>query len=420
MAILQASFGLLVLVAIAWGLSEARRRVNWRVIVGGLAFQFVAAIVMLWLPPVRDAMGVLNDGVGAITSAVEAGTRFTFGYLGADPDPVLSPYPYEITNAGATYILAFRMLPLILFMTVLSALLWYSRVLPLVIRGFSWLLRRSLGVGGAVGVSTAANIFIGMVESPILIRPYLARLSRSELFVVMTCGMATIAGSVMVLYSVILGPLLDNALGHILTASVISAPAAIMIARIMIPDESRTEGEEEARGPAYHGAMDAITQGTADGLRLMVNVGAMLLVLVALVALCNALLSLLPDLLGAPITLERLLGYLFAPIVWLLGIPWRECLTAGSLMGMKTVLNELIAYSALAGLPEGSLSSRSVVIMTYALCGFANFGSLGIMIGGITGICPERREEIVTLAPRSIISGTLATCMTGAVVGILI
>lgn len=417
---LQALFGLVVFIALAWALSETRRLPDWKVITAGLGLQIVVALLMLWVPLVQDVLKLLNEGVSAISLATEAGTKFVFGYLGGQPDPVRNPYPFEISNIGSTFIIAFRVLPLILFFTVLSALLWYLRILPVLIRGFSFVLKKSLGVGGAVGVSTAANIFLGMVEAPILIRPYIARLSRSELFVVMTCGMATVAGSVMILYSVILEGIIPNPLGHVLTASVISAPAAIMIARLMIPGDTRTEGYDNAEPIQYLGIMDAITRGTQDGIRLMVNVGAMLVVLVALVALFNSFLSLLPDLYGDKITLERLLGYVFAPIVWLMGIPWHEATTAGALMGTKTVLNELIAYLQLASLPPGSLSERSELIMTYAICGFANFGSLGIMIGGIGAMCPERKSEIVELAPKALISGTLATCMTGALVGILL
>ncbi|MBD3647569.1 MAG: nucleoside:proton symporter [Pseudomonadales bacterium] len=416
-AVAQPLFGIAVFVLIAWSLSENRRQFDWRVAAVGIGLQFLIAIVMLKIPVIQDALAVLNRGVLAISGAVETGTSFVFGYLGDEPGHV--SYPFEVTDAGATFILAFRVLPLILFFTVISAILWHYRVLPALIHAFSVALRRSLNVGGAVGVSTAANIFIGMVEAPLLIRPYIVRLSRSELFIVMTCGMATIAGSVMVLYSVILNDILDNALGHILTASVISAPAAIMIARVMIPGRDQTEGEEIAPPEEYLGLMDAITRGTTEGVKLMVNVGAMLIVLVALVALVNAFLSLFPEIGGAPITLQSILGVVFAPIVWLMGIPFSECLLAGELMGTKTVLNELLAFLALARVPEGGLSQHSTVILTYAICGFANFGSLGIMIGGLTGMCPERREEITTLAPRTLISGTLATCMTGAIAGIV-
>ncbi len=418
LSFLQPILGLAVFVLIAWLLSENRRGFNWRVAVIGIVLQFVVALVMFKIPLVQSILMLLNRGVAAISNATEAGTRLVFGYLGGNPGDV--PYPFAVEDPASTYILAFRVLPLILFFSVLSAILWYYRILPLVIKGFSVALRRSMGVGGAVGVSTAANIFLGMVEAPLLIRPYLAKLTRSELFIVMTCGMATIAGAVMILYSVILKDTLDNALGHILTASVISAPAAIMVALIMIPgDKSNTPSGEVEDTLQYHGLMDAISQGTTDGIRFMVNVGAMLIVLIALVSLFNSLLSLLPDLLGAPITLQRMLGYFFAPFVWLMGIPWQECLTAGSLMGIKTVLNEFIAFMALTDLPSGELSSRSTLIMTYALCGFANFGSLGIMVAGLASMCAERRQEIVTLAPRTLISGTLATSMTACVAALL-
>lgn len=421
MAIFQALLGLCVFTAMAIALSEDRKPPGWRLITAGLGLQFVFAFIVFRVDLIQQALAAVNKGVSAIVYATEAGTLFVFGYLGGEPGNVA--YPFEITDPGATVVLAFRILPLILMFTVLSAILWHFRILPVIVNGFSLVLRRSLGVSGAVGLSAAANIFIGMVESPALIRPYLKQLSRSELFIVMTCGMATVAGSVMLLYSVILQDVLDNALGHILTASVISAPAAIMLALIMVPPTIDAQGKEgDAQITAsvhYHSLMDAITRGTSDGLKLMANVAAMLLVLVALVALLNSMLSLLPDIGGVPVTLQALFSYLFAPLTWLMGIPWAEAMTAGSLMGIKTALNELLAYLALAELPANSLSPRSIVIMTYALCGFANFGSLGIMLAGLTGMCPERAEEIVALAPKSLISGTLATCMTGAVAGLL-
>jgi len=342
-----------------------------------------------------------------------------FGYLGADPST--TAYPYAVADPGATFVVAFRVLPMILFFTVFSALLWHFRILPWVVHGFSLLLRRSMGIGGATGLSAAANIFVGMVESPLLIRPYLGKLSRSELFMIMSTGMATVAGSVMVLYAFLLRGLVDNPLGHVLTASVISAPAALMIAKIMVPGRQVLGEDMDLKVAShYEGPMDAITQGTLEGTRLMVNVGAMLIVLVALVALVNAFLSLFPAINGVPLQLENLFGYVFAPLVWLMGIPWEECMAAGALMGTKTVLNELLAFMELSRLPEGTLSAHSRVIMTYAICGFANFGSLGIMLGGLIAMCPEKKQEIMQLAPRSLISGTLATCMTGAVAGLLI
>ncbi|MEJ6590606.1 MAG: nucleoside transporter C-terminal domain-containing protein [SAR86 cluster bacterium] len=415
---IQACFGLGMFIAIGWALGESRRMPDWRVLLGGLGLQLVLALLMFKVPFVRETLTLLNRGVVAVASATDAGTQFVFGYLGGDSSNIA--YPYAITDAGSTYILAFRVLPLILFFTVLSAVLWYYRILPWVIRGFSAILRRSMGVGGAVGVSAAGNIFLGMVEAPLLIRPYLNKLTRSELFIVMTCGMATVAGSVMIFYSIILQGVIADALGHILTASVISAPAAIMIARVMIPGDDSTGSDKLIDPVTYHGLLDAVTRGTADGIRLMVNVGAMLIVLISLVALVNSLLSLLPLLDGELLTMERILGWLFAPLAWLMGIPWQESVVAGALLGTKTVLNELIAFFALAALEPGQLSVKSTLIMTYAICGFANFGSLGIMIGGLSAMCPERRQEIMALAPKSLISGTLATCMTGAIAGLIL
>ena len=422
MVTLQALFGLVVFIGIAVLFSEQRRMLNWQLLAAGLGLQFLVAFVMFRFELLQELLNALNRVVIAIADATETGSLFLFGYLGGDPSNVA--YPFSIDNPEATVILAFRILPLILIFTVLSAILWHFRILPVIVRGFSVVLRRAMGVSGAVGFSAAANIFIGMVESPALIRPYIKGLTRSELFVVMSCGMATIAGTVMVLYSVILGEVIDNALGHILTASVISAPAAIMLALIMVPATPK-DSEKIAGGDAvdistdYHNVMDAIVRGTSDGLKLMVNVGAMLLVFIALVALFNSALLLVPYSSNDPLTLQTILGWMFAPLVWLMGIPWQEAQLAGTLMGIKTALNELLAFLALVDLPAESLSDKSTIIMTYALCGFANFGSLGIMIAGLTGMCSERTREIVALAPKSLISGTLATCMTGTIAGLL-
>ena len=422
MVTLQALFGLVVFIGIAVLFSEQRRMLNWQLLASGLGLQFLVAFVMFRFELLQALLNALNRVVVAIADATETGSLFVFGYLGGDPSNVA--YPFSVDNPEATVILAFRILPLILIFTVLSAILWHFRILPLIVRGFSIVLRRAMGVSGAVGLSAAANIFIGMVESPALIRPYIKRLTRSELFVVMSCGMATIAGTVMVLYSVILGEVIDNALGHILTASVISAPAAIMLALIMVPaipkDSAQIAGGDAVDiSTDYHSVMDAIVRGTSDGLKLMINVGAMLLVFIALVALFNGALLLVPYSSNDPLTLQTILGWMFAPLVWLMGIPWQEAQLAGTLMGIKTALNELLAFLALVDLPAESLSEKSTIIMTYALCGFANFGSLGIMIAGLSGMCSERTREIVALAPKSLISGTLATCMTGAIAGLL-
>jgi CNT family concentrative nucleoside transporter len=411
---LQSLLGLFLLTAIAWGLSEERRRFQGRTILVGLGLQLALAFLLLKLPLFRDLFVALNGAILALEEATSAGATFVFGYLGGPPAP------FEVTRPGADFILAFRALPLILVISALSALLFYWRIMPLLVKGFAWLLQRSMGIGGALGVGAAANIFVGMVEAPLLIRPYLTRMSRSELFAVMTCGMATIAGTVMVVYASILGDRIPDALGHILSASLISAPAALLVARLMIPQEGAATVGELLPPQEANRSMDAVTQGTLAGMKLFLNIIAMLVVLVALVHLANQVIGLLPEFNGEPLSLQRILGWLMAPVVWLMGVPWSEAQTAGSLMGIKTVLNEFLAYLELARLPEESLSERSRLIMTYALCGFANLGSLGIMLGGLGAMAPERRGEIVELGMKSIVAGTIATCMTGAVVGIVI
>jgi len=414
-ATLQPMIGLVLLGGIAWLASEDRGRVRLRLLLAGIGIQMTIGVLLLRLPGTQTLFIALNQAVMLLQEASEAGTSFVFGYLGgAEP-------PFEIVAPANGFILAFRALPLLLVVSALSSLLFYWRVLPLVVRGFSLVLERTLGIGGALGLATAANVFVGMTEAPLLVRPYLKDMSRSEIFALMTCGMATIAGTVMVLYASILAPVIPDALGHILVASLISAPAALTIALTMVPEtaERAQTGRIELRETASS-AMDAVTKGTLDGLQLMLNIIALLVVLIALVHLANQLLSVLPEVAGEALSLQRVLGWLMAPVVWAIGIPWSEAPTAGSLMGVKTILNELLAYIELATLDSASLSERSRLIMTYALCGFANFGSLGIMIGGLGVLVPERRREIVGLGMKSILAGTLATLMTGAVVALLL
>ncbi len=411
---LQSFAGLLILTAIAWLLAEERRPPPVRTVLVGLGLQLILALLLLKLPLFRELFVGLNGAIGALEEATRAGATFVFGYLGGPP------LPFETTRPGADFILAFRALPLVLVMSALSALLFYWRILPLVVKGFSWLLERSMGIGGALGLGAAANIFVGMVEAPLLIRPYLNKMSRSELFAVMTCGMATIAGTVMVLYASILGKTIPDALGHILSASLISAPAALLVARLMVPEREESTAGDLVPPQEATSSMDAVTRGTLAGLKLFLNIIAMLVVLVALVHLANQIIGLLPNVGEEPLSLQRILGWLMSPVVWLMGVPWGEAQTAGALMGVKTVLNEFLAYLQMAALPAGSLSERSLLIMTYAMCGFANLGSLGIMLGGMCAMAPERREEIVGLGMKSIVAGTLATCMTGAVVGIIL
>src|SRR6201996_8247481 len=412
---LQSAFGIIALLAIAWAFSENRRAVSLQQMAIGLIVTLVTAVILIKLPFVTRAFGAINDAVGAIASATRAGTSFVFGYLGG------GPLPFDPKTPGSDFILALQALPIVLVMSVLTTLLFYWRILPPIVRGMAWLLERTLRIGGAVGLSTAANIFLGMVEAPLFVRPYLAQMTRSELFLVMTGGMAGIAGTVLVLYATLLAPLIPDAAAHFVIASVLGAPAAILVSLIMVPEtkEQRTGGMLDDPDMQVSSTMDAIVKGTSAGLELLLNIVAMLIVLVALVHLANAILGLLPDVGGVGISLQRMLGYLMAPVCWLMGLPWSQAVTAGGLMGTKTVLNELIAYVDLSKLAPDALDPRSKLIMLYAMCGFANFGSLGIMIAGLGTMAPTRREEINALGVKSIVSGTLTTCLMGAIVGVL-
>ena len=414
MQTVQSAAGIFGLLAIAFALSENHRAVSLRQIAIGLALTVVLAALFLKIPQLKVAFAVIGDGVDAIGAATRAGTSFVFGYLGGGPPP------FETKVPANQFILALQALPVVLVMSVLTTLMFHWGILPPIVRGFAVALERTLGVGGAVGLSTAANVFLGMVEAPLCIKPYLGRLTRSEMFIVMTGGMAGIAGTVLVVYATILGSIIPDAAGHLVVASVLGAPAAILISLIMVPEKPGAGTRDlDKLSPVASGTMDAIVRGTSAGLELLLNICAMLIVLVALVALVNAALSLFPAIAGSPVTLERMLGLAMAPVCWLMGIPWQEATTAGALMGLKTVLNEFVAYLKLAALPPEALSARSRLIMLYALCGFANFGSLGIMVGGLATMAPERRDDVVSLGVKSIVSGTLATCLIGAVVGVL-
>jgi concentrative nucleoside transporter, CNT family len=411
---LQSALGLVVLLALTWAISENRRAVPWRIVVSGVLLMLVMTLLLLKVPLFKQFFFTLNEGLAALEKATQAGTSFVFGYLGG------GKIPFAEQPQTSSFVLAFRALPLILVVSALSSLLFFWRVLPFIVQSISSVLEKIMGVGGAVGLSTAANVFVGMVEAPLVIRPYLQQMSRGELFMVMSGGMAGIAGTMMVLYASILGPLVPEAMGHILSASLITAPASLVIAALMVPPTGAPTAGKLETVQESKSAMDAITRGTVDGLSLLLNIIAMLIVLIALVTLANLALGLLPKIGGEAVSLQRILGMLMAPLVWLLGIPWSEAVNAGALMGTKTVLNEFIAYSEMARLPADALSERSRVIMTYALCGFANFGSLGIMIGGMATMAPARRDEIVALGMRSIVSGTLTTMSAGAIVGVFL
>jgi concentrative nucleoside transporter, CNT family len=410
---LQSALGICAIIALAWAMSEDRRSFNWRMVAGTLLLQMAIALALLKLPVVRDAMFRLNGVVGALTEATGAGTSFIFGYLGGAPAPFTVTHPANMIN------LAFSILPLLMVISALSAILWHWRILPAIVHGLAMVLKRTLGLGGAVGLSAAATVFLGNIEGQLVIRPYLVRLARTELFILMTVGLSVIAGTVFVLYATILKGVLPGALGHLLVASLMSLPAGVLMARLMVPGPAETDLSEQQEGVQYRSTMDAMAQGTEDGLKIYLQILAMLIVTTSLMALVNVLLAQLPALGGAPLTLERMLGWLFAPFVWLLGVPRQEAAAAGSLMGIKVVLTELVAYLRLAAMPAGVLDARSTQIMVYAMCGFANFASVGILIAGMSALIPERRDEVVSLALKALVAGTMASGLSGAMVGLL-
>lgn len=410
---LQPVLGVSVFIFLAWLFSENKKKVCVKTIGVGLLLQFGLAFVLLKVTLFKQLFVFLNQIVLILSKATLDGTSFVFGYLGG------GTLPFAETVPGTSFILAFQALPLILVISALSSLLFYLGVLPFIVKMISKVLAKVMSISGSSALGSAANIFVGMVEAPLLIKEYLGRMERHELFILMTAGMATVAGTVMVLYAQILTPVLPDAMGHLLTASIISAPAAIMISLVMIPAEKAAGSDDILLQSPYLSSMDAIARGAMDGVKLLINIVAMLVVLVSLVSLVNQLLAFLPNVGGRELSLQGILGVILAPVAWLLGIPWDQAVDAGQLLGTKVILNELLAYLQLVRL-DGQLATSSVTILSYSLCGFANFGSLGIMLGGLITMVPERRREIIDLGTRSIISGNLASFMTGAVVGVIL
>ena len=408
----QALLGIPLLVFLAWLTSADRRQFPVRLVLVGLVSQLLLAALFLKVPLLQEALLVINRAVLILEAATGEGTSLVFGFLGGGPEP------FAVTGPQHSFILAFRALPIVIVFAALSALLWHWRIIPVFIKAMARLLAKSMGLSGAVSVGAVSSIFIGMVESPLLIKPYLRKMPNSELFMLMTCGMATVAGTVLGLYAGILSGSVPGALSHILVASLISAPAALMLAAVMVPPDGESGAGTVTLESHYSGSMDALVTGTGEGLKLLANIIGMLIVFVALVYVVDQCLALLP-VVDEPVTLVGLFSHVMAPLAWAIGIPWEDAHIAGELLATKVFVNELVAYLDLAALDSGVLSQRSRMILTYALCGFANFGSLGIMIGGMTAMCPERTADILRLAPRSIWSGLLATCMTGAVVGLI-
>ena len=416
MEYIQPIVGFFILLLLGAIFSENVKAIKIRYLVSAVVIQVLLALMLIKVPLVTNFFEYLSYGVMTLKEANDYGTSFVFGYL-ADNAPNA---PFDITNSAGTFIFAFGGLTLIIVMSAISALLWHWRIIPVLVNALSVIFKKPLDVGGPVGLSATANIFLGQVEAPLLVRPYLASMSKNELLILMTVGMSTIAGSVMVIYTTMLSPIYGIGLiGHFLTASIISVPAAIMYANIIIPSETKTDFPADNSTKMYSGTMDALTRGTQAGIEIFLNVAAMLIVVMALVFLVNAILGVLPDVLGQPLTMERMFGWLFAPLAWSMGIPWTESQTAGELLGVKTILNEFVAYLYLADTNTYVLSEKSNLIMLYALCGFANFSSVGILLSGMSAMVPERRKDLIAVSIKALWAALLASCMTGFIVGIL-
>lgn len=411
---LQSLLGLVVIVAVCWAISENRRAFPWRLALGAVVAQAALVLALFAIPGSQGVLAAVTGAVDSLARATNEGTKFVFGYLAGGDQP------YAVSNQGALFTFAFQVLPLILVISALSALLWHWKILKWITLGFGLLFQKTMGLGGASALAVAANIFLGMIESPIVIRAYLDKLTRSEIFLMMVVGLGTVAGSTMVAYATILAPVLTNAAGHVLVASIVSAPAGILLARIIIPEQPGMGGAVADYSSAlkYDSAIDAIVKGTADGLMVVLNISAVLIVFVALVALVNVMLGGFV-VWGEPLTVERILGVVFAPVAWLIGVEWKDADVAGWLLGVKLTLTEFVAFIDLGRVPEGGMTERTRMLMTYALCGFANIGSVGITVTGLSVLMPERREEVLGMIWKGLFAGFLTTLMTAAVVGAL-
>ena len=416
MWILRGLLGIVVLVALAWLLSENRRRVQWKVVAWGVGLQFAIALLMVKVPVFQQLLGQLNRVVRAIERASHEGGAFVFGYLTG------GPAPFQLADGAAAAPALFFFGPLMMLIVVgaLSAVLFHFGILQKIVAAFAYLLRRTMGLGGAEGVVVAANVFMGQSDAPLLIKPYVGQLGRAGLMCVMTAGMTTISGSLMIVYASILEPVLPGiVLGHLVVASIISAPAAVMVARLMVPAAAGEVDHETPKLAAdTHGVVDALLVGANDGAKVMVNVAVMLVAIIAVVSLVTKALGLLPF--DTPLSLERMLGWMMAPAMWLVGVPWNEARVAGELMSIKTVFNEFVAYLALAKQPVDAMSLHSRLITIYSLCGFANFSSVGILAGTLTALCPEHKRVVAALGLKAMVAGTIGTLLTGAVIGILL
>ena len=415
-SILQIIIGFIGLICIAIPFSQNKSSINYRHIVAAIFLQIVLAFALLKIPFIVQIFAYLSEGVTALQAATQEGAEFVFGYLSNS-----STSPFESSGTGNSMIFAFQILPLIIVISSLSALLWFWNILPLIIRAISKIFEKLFNIGGPIGLGATANIIMGQVEAPLLVRPYLSKMTEKELLILMTAGMSTVSGSIMIALVSMLAPQFPdvNLIQHLVSASILSIPAAIMYANIMIPSSEVTNFDGNSVPKVYDSSMDAITRGTRDGLDICLNVGAILIAFIALVSLLNSLLGIFGGWIGiSDLSLQLILGYIFFPIVWLMGVPLSETLASAELLGVKTALNEFVAYGALANLETGVLSDRSKLITLYALCGFANFSSVGILVSGISAMAPERKNDLIKVSVKALIGATLASCMTGLVIGI--
>ena len=412
----QVIIGFIGLVCLAIPFSNNISAINFRYIFAAILLQLLLAFALLKIPFIVQVFANLSDGVAALQAATQEGAEFVFGYLSNAAE-----LPFELSGYGNTMIFAFQILPLIIVISSLSALLWFWNILPMIIRAISKIFEKLFNIGGPIGLGATANIVMGQVEAPLLIRPYLSKMSEKELLILMTAGMSTVSGSIMIaLVSMLNFQFPDvNLIQHLVSASILSIPAAIMYANIMIPSNEVTHFDGESVPKVYDNSMDAITKGTRDGLEICLNVAAILIAFIALVSLLNSLLGIFGNWIGiTELSLQLILSYLFFPIVWLMGVPLSETLASAELLGLKTALNEFVAYGALANIEPGILSDRSKLITLYALCGFANFSSVGILVSGISAMAPERKNDLIKVSFKALVGATLASCMTGLVIGI--
>ena len=412
---LQALLGIVVILFVCWLVSEDKKRFPFFLTLGAIAVQVGLILALFAIPNSHIVLDAISGAVGALSQATKSGTQFVFGYLGGGDQP------YVVNNDRALFVFAMQVLPLVLVISALSALLWHIGILKWIIRGFGLIFEKTIGLGGASSLGVASNIFVGNVESLIIIRAYIDKLTRSEVFIMMVVGMANVAGSTMVAYVLILQNVLPNAAGHVLAAAIVSSPAGVLLARIMVPEKADRVQEKIDYNSSlkYDSAIDAISKGTSDGLMVVMNIAAILVVMISLVALVNMILAGVPSFDDQPLSLERLLGFIFTPLAWLIGIPWQEAAVGGNFLGTKMVLTEFVTFLRLAEVPVADMTPRTRIILTYAVCGFANIGSVGISVAGFSALMPQRRAEILSLIWKALMAGFLATCLSAAVVGAL-